>query len=316
MVGPWFIRNAVQTGNPVHPYFAEVFGGDESDGLRSDRQVASGIGDFSVTEATAVTAVTLGTFARRGHAGDIGPVYLILMPLVLVWTWRHRRDPAALVVVAVMALGVAAWAVGPPLGRYLLPTLALIAATGGAAWAEMVDAFGARLRTAFNVFLLFLLIGNCSPVRGEYLGDQLACFLGYQSDEEYLRKNLTQLDAFRTANDELPTDARVLLVGEPRVYGIDRDIVVDDQFRVPLLVELAEATSSAGEIGQRLRELGVTHLIWNGAEADRIATTGGRDSYLACPTPQGQRRLELFLAEGVTTVVEDRSWKIAAVRAD
>jgi hypothetical protein len=215
-----------------------------------------------------------------------------------------------------MVLGAAIWAAGPPLGRYLLPSLALISAMGGAAWTDMVDGFGARLRMALNLVLLLLLIGNCSPVRTEYLGDQLSCFLGYQSDEQYLRSNLTQLDAFRTANDELPNDARVLLVGEPRVYGIDRDIVVDDQFRVPLLVELAEATSSAGEIGQRLRELGVTHLVWNGAEADRIATTSGHDSYLACPTPQGQRRLELFLAEGVTTLVEDRSWQIAAVRAD
>jgi hypothetical protein len=316
VVGPWLFRNAIQTGNPVHPYFSRVFSGDQSRQLQTDRQVASGIGNFSLTEKTAVTALTLGTFSKRGHAGDIGPFYLCLVPLVVFSVWRHRQDPAALLVFAVLVLGVAIWAVGPPLGRYLLPSLALLSAAGGAAWSELVNGYGASLRSALNLFLLLLLVGNCSPVRSEYLGDQLACFLGYQSDEEYLEKNLTQLDAFRAADQELPTDATVLLVGEPRVYGIDRDIVAEDQFRTPLLVDLAEATSSAAEIGHRLRDLGITHLLWNFAEADRIAHAAGRDDFLACPTPQGRRRLDLFLAGGVTTVVKGRGWKIAALRAD
>lgn len=316
VVGPWLIRNAVQTGNPVHPYFSRVFSGVESDQLQTDRQVASGIGNFSLSGKTAVAALTLGTFSKRGHAGDTGPVHLCLLPLVVFWLWRYRRGPAALLVFAVAVLGVVIWAAGPPLGRYLLPSLALLSAAGGAAWSEIVNGYGASLRTALNLMLLLLLVGNCSPVRSEYLGDQLSCFLGYQSDEEYLQKNVTQLDAFRAANQELPTDARVFLIGEPRVYGIDRDIVVEDQFRTPLLVELAETTSSAAEIGRRLRGLGITHLLWNFAEADRIAHAAGRDDFLECPTPQGRRRLDLFLAGGVTTVVKGRGWKIAELRTD
>jgi hypothetical protein len=313
VVGPWLARNAVQTGNPVHPYFAGVFGDDGNDRLQSDQKVASGIGNYSVTGSTVPIALSLGTFSRRGHAGDIGPVYLWLMPLVVLWMWRRRRDANALLVFGVLVLGVAIWAVGPPLGRYLLPSLALIAAAAGAAWSELVEASGSPWRFVLGLFLVLALAANCNPVRSEYLGDQLACFLGFQSDQEYLQENSTQLDAFRAANSQLPADARVLLVGEPRPYGIDRDIVVEDQFHDPLLVELAEATSSAAEIGQRLRDLGITHLLWNGAEADRIAHADGRDDYLACSTPQARRRLDLFLAEGVTPVVADRWWKIVAV---
>ena len=82
------------------------------------------------------------------------------------------------------------------------------------------------------------------------------------------------------------------------------------------IVELAEATSSAAEISRRLRDLGITHLLWNFAEADRIAHAAGRDDFLDCPTPQGRRRLDLFLAGGVTTVAKGRGWKIAALRTD
>jgi len=72
-VGPWFARNAAVSGNPVHPYFAGVFSGDGARDSGSDPQVAAGIGSFEPTPAKAVTALTLGLFSPRGHAGDIGP---------------------------------------------------------------------------------------------------------------------------------------------------------------------------------------------------------------------------------------------------
>jgi hypothetical protein len=316
VVGPWLVRNAVQTGNPVYPYFADVFARFSGGLPGTDDQVAAGIGNFSITGRTLVTALTLGTFDRRGHAGDIGPAHLWLLPLICLFVWRHRRDPATMVVFAVLILGIAIWASGPPLGRYLLPPLALSAALAGVAWKEIVTPLGTPIRQIFGGLLLLVLLANCNPIRGEYLRDQLACFLGLQTDEEYLQLNCTQLEAFRTANEELPAEARVLLVGEPRAYGIDRDIVVEDQFRKPLLVEIAEQSSSPTEIKKRLRSLGITHLLWNGAEAQRIAFAEERTDFLACSSAEARARLDQFLAESVVPVAGGRSWEIGAFAID
>jgi hypothetical protein len=313
VVGPWLVRNAIQTGNPVYPYFASVFGQEAGKSQSTDDQVAAGIGNFGLTRQTAGIAFTLGTFNRRGHAGDIGPVHLFVLPLVCLWMWGRRRDPSSLLVFGVFVFGVFTWALGPLLGRYLLPSLALAAALAGAAWSEFVDAFARPVRIVLSFLLLLLLAANCNPVRAEYLGDQLACFLGFQTDEEYLQLNSTQLEAIRVVNAELPADAAVLLVGEPRAFGIDRDIVVEDQFRTPLLVELAEASSSYTEIGRRLRSLGVTHLLWNGAEAERIAAAEGRSDFLDCPSTEARARLERFLAEELRPVASGRSWEIGAL---
>jgi hypothetical protein len=313
VIGPWLIRNTVQTGDPVYPYFAGVFKRAASDRSVVDDHVAAGIGDFGFTRHTLGSALTLGTFNRRGHAGDIGPVHLWLMPLVCVWMWKRRRNPAALLVFGVLAFGVVIWASGPPLGRYLLPSLALVAALAGAAWSEIVESFTKPLQYALNGLLFGLLVANCSPVRAEYLGDQLACFLGFKTDEEYLRLNATQLEAFHAANADLPAEAKVLLVGEPRPYGIDREIVVEDQFRTPLLVELAEGSSSHDEIGQGLRRLGITHLLWNGAEAQRIAVAEGRPDFLACSTTEAHARLDRFLSEAVAPVAAGQTWEIGAL---
>jgi hypothetical protein len=313
VAAPWYARNALQTGNPVHPYFASIMGQSEGDTSTADDRVASGIGSFTFDRGTVTNALFLGTFDRRGHAGDIGPVHLWLTPLVLLWMWRHRENGDALVVFGVLILGLGVWAVGPPLGRYLLPTLALTSAVAATSWSEIVGRLGRPTRHLLSAFLFVLLAANCNPVRGEYLGPQLAAFLGFQTDEQYLQDNCTQLPAFRAANTGLPTDARVLLLGEPRAYGLDRDLVVEDQFRTPLLVELAESAGSAVEIRQQLEGMGITHVLWNGAEAERIADAEGRTEYLACSSPDARARLERFLADEIQSVADGPWWKIGVL---
>jgi len=110
VVGPWLGRNAAQTGNPVYPYLASIFAKDGEGNSEGDDQVAAGIGTFGLSRQTPAIALTLGTFNRRGHAGDIGPVHLMLLPLVCMWIWRRRSDPAALLLFGVVVLGVAIWA--------------------------------------------------------------------------------------------------------------------------------------------------------------------------------------------------------------
>jgi len=313
---PWLLRNAVQTGNPVHPYFTAVFHHNRGPESHIDRNVAAGIGDFELTADKLGIALTLGTFAPRGHSGNIGPLHLLLLPLILLWLWRHRREPTVPVVFAVFATGVVGWALGPPLGRYLLPTLALGAALGGAAWTDLMHRIGRPLRVGATLVLAAIMLANLNPIRGEYLYQQLQCFLGTTSSEEYLARNCTQIEAFRAAGEELPAEATVLLVGEPRPYAFDRNLLVEDQFQRPLIVELAENTSSPQEIAAHLRELEVTHLLWNSAEAQRIATAADQKAYLECATPAAQDRLDRFLAHSTREVARGDWWEIRALAVE
>jgi 4-amino-4-deoxy-L-arabinose transferase-like glycosyltransferase len=315
-VGPWLARNAAVAGNPVHPYFASYFssGGDEITG--DEPQVAAGIGSFEATPDKVVTALTLGSFSPRGHAGDIGPVHLWLAPLALFWVLRSRRRKNVAVLFTVWLLGLTAWALGPPLGRYLMPVLAVGAAFTGTAWEDLMARISRPVRAVFSVLLFALLLANCNPVRGEYLADQIACLLGDRSEAEYLEQYNTQLEAVRAANNELPPTAMILLVGEPRPYGIDRDILIEDPFRTPLLVEVAENSGSAGEMSLHLRSLGVTHLLWNHAEAARIARGEGRDSYLQFSTHAARGRLEEYLARHTNPLVTGDWWEIRTLIAD
>lgn len=309
VAGPWLVRNTVATGNPTYPYFETIFNPSEVDG-----GVVTGIGDFGLSPDKIGAAFTLGTFARRGHSGDIGPVYLWLSPLVLVWAWRHRRRPGVTAIIALIAGGILFWSLGPPLGRYLLPTIALLAACVGAAWTDLLRELPPAARTLATGVLVVVLAANCNPIRAEYLPGQLACFAGTTTDAAYLGANCTQLEAVRSANAELPEDAMVLMVGEPRVYGLDRAFMVEDSFRKPLLAEIADASTSPAEIATRLQDVGITHLLINDAEARRIAGAEHREHYLECATPEAQTRLDRFLIDFTGPVAAGPWWRILSLR--
>lgn len=309
VAGPWFVRNAIATGNPTYPYFESVFHPSTA-----DEEIATGIGDLGLGPGKIGIALTLGTFARRGHSGDLGPVHLWLSPLVLIWAWRRRRRPEVTATVALIVGGALLWSVGPPLGRYLLPTIAILAACIGAAWTDLLGGLDSTPRALCTAVLAVVLAANCNPVRAEYLPDQLACFAGAMSYETILEANCTQLDAVRAANTELPDDAVLLLVGEPRVYGLDRDFVVEDAFHKPLLVETAEKSTSPADIASRLHRLGITHLLINHAEARRIAAAEGRDRYLECADSEAEARLGRFLGDFTTTTAAGPWWEIVELQ--
>jgi len=311
VAGGWFVRNAIATGNPAYPYFETVFHPSSA-----DEEVVTRIGDFGLGSDKLEAALTLGTFARRGHSGDLGPVHLWLSPLVLIWAWRHRRRVEVMATVALIIGGILLWSVGPPLGRYLLPTIALLAGCIGAAWTELMRELGRIPRVVCTGVLAAVLAANCNPIRAEYLPDQLACFAGTTTYETYLENNCTQLEAVRTANAKLPHDAMVLMVGESRVYGLDRAFVVEDPFRRPLLTELAERSSSPGEIATQLGQLGVTHLLVNHAEARRIAKAEGRERYLECATVEAENRLSRFLDAHARTILAGGWWEISVLVAN
>ncbi len=107
------------------------------------------------------------------------------------------------------------------------------------------------------------------------------------------------------------TEGKVLLVGEPRAFGIDRDVVVEDPFRTPLLAELVRSSAEPADVADALYDLGVTHLLWNAQEAKRIAGAEGRSAFLECDDNESQERLDRFLSEFTRTVESGAWWEIS-----
>lgn len=310
--GPWAARSLVLTGDPVYPfgtaYLGRLMGGAGGDQSLLARGIVGG--EAAVKSPTLL--VTLGTFRPAGNAGAIGPAFLAVLPLAAWSAYRDRRRGAA-VLAAGMALAWAGWAVGPPRGRYLLPVLPLLAALGATGWGQLVSVASRRVRPTLAALLLFALgwsaVGGATPVEMR----RLAITLGVDSGEELMRQYVTYWPAIRFVNSELPRDAKLLLVGEARPYLLDRELIVEDPFQRPLLVELAEAGLTPEGIAAALRAQGVTHLLVNDQEGRRIAAMNGRGSFLQPNDAAAGERLEAFLRACLRPLFVDRHVAVYAL---
>jgi hypothetical protein len=239
VVAPWAARNTLTMGQPFYPFLSGVATAQPpNSGLPGE--LSGQRKDFELSPARAAKALTLGTFDPQDFAGNIGPVYLWLLPLWLLWHCTVGRGRhTSWVILGGFLLGLALTSGAWHLGRYLLPILPLAAAGTAAAWADFSQRLPRALGSVLWALLAVVLVSNLDPNRTTYLLPQLRVALGRLPADELLAENVTCWQAYRWVNAELPAQARVLMVAESRPLGIDRDLLLEDPHQEPLLVQLA-----------------------------------------------------------------------------
>jgi 4-amino-4-deoxy-L-arabinose transferase-like glycosyltransferase len=304
---PWLIRNLAVTGNPFYPFLSGVFASPAG-----SAEAARGIVAGTAGQVDLLAAATLSTFHPRGDAGPIGPVFVALAPLAVWAAWRRRRGFTGALAVAAL-LGVVGWASGPLRGRYLLPVLTFLAVLLGVGWQRLLLRVPRMARAALLALIATVLGWNVVDGTTPLELERAACTLGKGSGEALMMRYASYWPAVRFVNRELPRNARLLLVGESRSLYLDRDIVVEDPGRTPLLVELARSATSPAGIADRLRRMGITHVLINRQEARRIAAYDGRGQYFAPLDPAAAERLQAFLARCLTTLMRENGVEVDAL---
>lgn len=132
VLAPWYGRTFVHTGNPLFPFFPRLFGASAWDPLRF--QSLSGMGGAQPTGgflegllSRLVTLVRLPwdlVFERWRYNGQppYSPVYLALLPLILLAVWRDARLWRLLALAAAYVLACFSL---PADSRYLVPAVPL-----------------------------------------------------------------------------------------------------------------------------------------------------------------------------------------------
>lgn len=309
---PWMARNTVLTGNPLHPYLEHAIGSDDaSAGIPGD--LARRVGGIEVNRDRLLALVTLGTVNPKGHMGDPGPVFLWLMPLWVLGASTGRYRVLLRVLLAGFLLGVCGWALAPPLGRYLAPLLALAAAGSAAGFAGAAAKWRPWLRTSALVLLVSACLSNLNPARAAYLGPQLRGALGSEDPDLLFRRHHSGWGAVVHVNERLPRDARVLLVSESRVWGLERSFHVQDPFRQPLLVQLAKKHRDDRAIILELRRRGFSHVFVNWSEMNRMEVMHGETGLFQTSEPDVREVLRELFSEQLSPVFSDGSAAIFRV---
>ena len=280
-IGPWLIKNVIDTGNPVYPLGYKVFGGRDWTPAREAKwENAHGrrpiqvraffdslidVAGRSDWQSPAIAALVPLAFLRRGSKRIAGWIAAYVAYLFLTW-WllTHRLDRFWLP---------------------LLPGLAVLAGLGA-------DWMRSTVWTAILVYILSLSIAanfaDCStPLAGlnEWTGDLNVMRSGVP---RMLNPPLARIDA------ELPPGAKPLLVGQAAVFHIARPVVYNTVFDHETF-EGIDRDRSPEEVRAELQRRGITHIYvdWNEIERYRSPGNYGFTDYV---TPA---RFERLMRAGV-----------------
>ncbi len=144
--------------------------------------------------------------------------------------------------------------------------------------------------------IVLVLLFNLSTVLGmasEY--GLLGVAFGKESRPAFLSRTFYAYDAFRFANENLPPSAKVLFIGENQGYYFDRDFVSNSPLDDNIIVGIANSSRDGEEMSNKLKEMGITHILYNASEVKRVARSYASFNWV---DEESRKRFLSFLSSG------------------
>lgn len=304
---PWAIRNVLDTGNPFFPFLNSLFRNSLAVPFTLAREFDSWLSGFDPSLGHLVSGLDLGTFqAPLDGFPSVGLAYLPLGALaVVVFIGRRFRSPEVAALAAGALSGIAFWLVSLHVDRYLLAALVPATPILAVALTAVREGTSRTVRTALLALLGLFFAWNLAVSVSQMGLQRLGCTLGVEEVEPILARWVSSSPAFEPVA-ALPADAKVLLVAEARALGFERPVELEHPFGEPRLEELARTSRSPRAMAEALAGDGITHVLANRWEADRIARMRARRSYFEPADPLTARRLDEFARQCLEPMWNDR----------
>jgi len=271
-VGPWLLRNAVDTGNPVYPLAWRVFGANDwSPEMDAKWKRAHSASEHDLQRIPAhLRDVAVRNDWQSGFlfAFALAAMLLIRRYPTVTWLWGY----AAWILFTW-------WLFTHRIDRFWVPLLPIIAVVAASAW-KISD------HKVWKRFMVTILVLNCVFNYGLCRFPGVVGFHGGLFDLDRLRVARVR-DDFKVLNTTLPKNARVLMVGEAEVFDAEFDLVYNTVFDDNIFEQWTSVTGesdkpamerpmkSPAEIRAILREHGITHVYVNWSEILRYRLTYG-----------------------------------------
>lgn len=237
---PWYARNAMIMGNPFYPF---VFGGRYWDSFLSTwyADAGTGIGWNALQIFLLPLNTVLGHHDVTFFDGRLGPLFLILSPFTL-WilisgSYQDSARGRSLQAIGLFAtVSFAAWTLGVInssalwQARLLLPALIPFAIPTALGWDCLTKLDTPYLRISFLASALIAIVIALTIFDNTMFVLQrnpLAVAFGAQSREGYIARINPSYNALMQIMDELPADAHVYSLFEPRSYDLPRQTQPD-----------------------------------------------------------------------------------------
>lgn len=260
--GPWLVKSAWFTGNPVYPLLHGIFGGpDWSPELaRQLSQWQQGIGMGREPLDFLLLPWRLVVHGGNGYAhfdGELGLFWLAVLPLAL---WASRRAIALRPLLLVAVTYGALWAMTSQQMRLLIPALPLLAMAGGHAVVAACTGHGARHPKGLSAVLAGVALGGLLlahyPLLGNSLGAAQRMLVMPASD----MVKTAQPPIFSDV-DALPRDAKLLMLNTNQGFFCRREMLADSFFEASQISHWLAPEPSPRDVHGSLRQRQVSHVL-------------------------------------------------------
>ncbi|HIK95345.1 MAG TPA: hypothetical protein EYG03_25655, partial [Planctomycetes bacterium] len=274
-VGPWLLKNAVATGNPVYPLAYSIFGANDwSPEMDAKWQKGHSPDDHDVTN---IPAHLMDVAVRSDWQS--GFLFAFAVPALLIVRRRNTVGWLWLYVIWMLATW---WALTHRIDRFWIPVTPVLAVLAGAAWQLSTTRFW---RYGMMLVLLVCCVFNYGFCRLPVVGFHAGLLDLTEARKQPIRQEI------RLLNSTLPSNARVLMVGEAAVFNATFDVVYNTVFDESIFEQWTSAASdstasknapmkSADKIRSVFRAQKITHIYVNWSEILRYRQTYGYTDFV------------------------------------
>jgi 4-amino-4-deoxy-L-arabinose transferase-like glycosyltransferase len=284
VASPWYLKNLIWTGDPFYPYLgiAGEVGARFSLWTRYMRSFGTGHGFLDYLFLPINVYVDHERFSTFLGLIEIPG---LLFPLACLYPFGRRSMEMSLIAWW-SVFHFITWAGGSQQIRFLLPlfpALSLLVAyvlnVHLVRWASRVGwilrdglVYGVATATLLYSILFFVQVKPFGVIAGS------------ESRAHFLERMVPDYAVMQEVQRSLPVSSRVMLLWDGRGYYCDQRCLADtDHARWTSLVG---SSASLADVNQRLKEMGITHLLVNWADVDFILQHD--------PTGEHKRALDFF----------------------
>jgi hypothetical protein len=293
---PWYWRAWAASGNPFFPELFSVFGApaERWDAI-SERGLDSFLNGFG--PATPLGFVTLPwdvTVHGARYGGSLGPLFLLLLPMLLLFRRKGREVGW---IASFVLFFVLLWA--SPLSsfqmRFLMPIVPFLAVLGAEAFARVEETVAGRVPGVLHYGVALLLALNLAPFTSFHETDRVewdgwlthvihqvpvGVTLGYETQNQYLTRKIPSYAAWQYINSATSPNARVLTFSEgDHMYSKRERVWINATAARPAVWDARRGQDD--EMLRGLASLGVTYVLMDvtlaaGEEMSDLALTDPR----------------------------------------
>jgi len=281
----WYIRNLIDTGNPVYPLAYKWFDGKDwgsyNESFYLSRVADKGFGKDFISFLRLPWDVTFnwGNFEMF----SIGIVYLGLSITTIIFIIRIIKalfakkfafiNSITIFLIIFIAFYIILWFFSYQSNRFLMPVLPIISLFFSYNTITLFK--NKKFKSIVIASIILLSIHNVLWTLKYFIFEYnfynprvfpLHSVLGFESKDSFLSKQLSYYSVINYANKNLKATDKILFVGEHRGFYNQINYIASDWYDTPYILTLIRKSNNVDDLFNKLKSEGFTHILFNWQE--------------------------------------------------